>query len=154
MKLRNINAMLFAGILVAAGGGANAEASPIEACSYFDKMANIDSDAEFVNVEAPILVEPYTRSSIALDRYSIFTRSIQAEVGWLKDDGTQLISGALSALFTCEVDVIDRRVLRISVSPGPLAGEEIELSDGSKRTALTPGTTSVEIGAMSHQGKY
>jgi hypothetical protein len=133
------------------------EPTAFEACTYF-ATRHLTIEAEMRAVSLIGMVDfggEYQVQESALQRYTTYlVRDISGELATDRSDGQVIPTGRFSADFLCLVDVVDRRVLTVSLQDGSSVGQEVELSNGTKRQLSGIKETSVDIGSMSHQGKY
>lgn len=137
---------------------AQAEPTAEEACAFFARNVPVQLERQGFVFE-PIEAGAFELRETNLERYAVYTRPpITQRFGTANQDGTLNVVGALSALMLCEVDIVDRRVLSISVVNGPNAGQalEIENSTANVPDQVVSGvrTVSVPIGDAVHQGKF
>ncbi len=137
---------------------AQAEPTAEEACAFFARNVPVTLERQGFVFE-PIEAQPFELRETNLERYAVYARPpITQRFGTANDDGTLNVVGALSALMLCEVDIVERRVLTVSVINGPSAGAPLEIENS---TANVPDKTvsgirpvSVPVGEAVHQGKF
>ena len=131
------------------------ETSAEDACAYFLpelKHGNV--------TQGSTVFEPPTfqKVSSSLNRYTLLTTGdFRIENVSIRDDGREILHGIASALATCLVDEIDRRVLQIAVLSGNEVGTIISDARNQQggRVEIKPvAQTFVEVGNLVHMGKY
>lgn len=135
---------------------ASAEASASEACKFFSSQAVIKFlwEIEVFEMEGDPDLN-FTLTETYIDRYAVFSsQDIIREIGTERSDGTTSIRQIVSGVVMCEVDIIDRRVLRVYVTGGPSVGEPFEDGFGRKKEITSPAREIFEVGGEIHSGKY
>jgi hypothetical protein len=133
----------------------SAEPSAESACAFFMPTLNHPTVTEG-QVKYPI--PSFQRVSLELERYATYTTSnFRVEKITMRDGSREELHGIASAIALCSVDVVDRRVLEISVIPGEETGTTI--SDdrnqrGGKVKIKAVETALISVGNAVHKGKY
>ena len=142
--------------MLCVGNAGAAEPTPSDACLYFAQDLSLYGVEKAKSVEyTDVTLPDFKQISLTLDRYAVLISSeeIIREFGIRSANGDLEVRGKISALLICEVDIVDRRVLRLSVIQGPSAGTSIVLETG-KRTIERPDPAVMQIGLQVHRGKY
>ena len=144
------------GVLIVQSQPLFAENIAIEACNYFMSEANIPFDRVIGQFD---LHEGETEHTI-LDRYQTITWTdalaplYKLEYLLTNPDPIDDQVGTLSAQIECLVDVVDRRVIRLTGTPGISADTPIKMRNGVVAKARATPNFVLEVGSEGHQGKF
>ena len=123
------------------------------ACEYFMYESFLEDMPDFI-----IFDGGPTSATIGLNRYlkitwlnaNLRTAGPADALPIFKTEGP-----TFSASIICLADVVDHRILEISIQPGPFVGETVDAPDGVKKEVYSkPPTKTYAVGNMIHQGKY
>lgn len=143
-------------ILVFSGSALKSqEVTAVEACEFFSRTIAVKAPSHLTGDKWVIEDESeFSLNSVThLGRYNFLAKLVKIDGYRTRSDGSLLGPTAeVSALIMCEADVIDRRVLNISVIDGPLVGSPSENAFSAIYSG--PVSESIEVGSRVHQGKY
>lgn len=134
-------------------------ATPEEACDYFAGFLELDTGSAAVAVVDVLAgredgTNGFGQVSLDLERYATFvSRPLLVATGSVNTPGSQ--TGHMSAIYTCFVDIVDERVLEVTVTDGPLVGQAIPVPGRTgDREVNGPVPASYAAGIAAHRGRY
>jgi hypothetical protein len=149
----NASCYCFAVLIGVCPTQAISQPSAEQACQYFLSDAPIVGSARDAHYRTTTVPE-FQDIGKELDRYqTLASVGILVEFGQISDGNFEL-RGAISASAVCTVDLIDRRVIQMKILDGPIVGSNITNANGDTRRIQGPNEISVDIGSLSHAGKY
>lgn len=127
-----------------------------EACEYFSGDVAMIGEQPQANafLAGQREVTPFVKTSIELDRYASFIREWLIGYALPRQDGQIIVVGYISAREFCLVDIIDRRVISISLVDGPLKGGDKANEQGVLKYIHGVQEQTVEVGSKAHRGAY
>ena len=139
-------------LVMQSASAANADVSAEDACMFFVGEPELAPFGDEVSFQ-PLIGLQFVDAGTKLERYrTLVAEDVMQTFGALTREGFQ-VRGTISAQVSCLVDVIDRRVIYISVQGGRSVGKMIE-ADTGRRTVREAKSVVIDVGGKSHWGKY